>query len=120
MAWMIRETVGRSSRNRPRDALLAHARFARRRAAFPVRSAYLHRVSFRFERRARSRKARTGVRAWFSRPPDAREVAERVRRLVPRLWKDVQVARGGDLVCAIHPAAPPLRIAVTEAAELVI
>jgi hypothetical protein len=59
------------------------------------------------------------VRAWFSRPSDAREVAERVRRLVPRLWKDASV-QAGAVTCALHPQAPRLRIAVADDAELVV
>ncbi|HMG56961.1 MAG TPA: hypothetical protein VK601_25860 [Kofleriaceae bacterium] len=74
-------------------------------------------MGFRFERRARSRKARSGVRSWFAKPPDAREVGERLRRLVPRLWKGARIA-GGELAVVVHPAAPALRIAVTADAEI--
>jgi hypothetical protein len=76
-------------------------------------SAYVSRVGFRFERRARSRKARTGIRSWFGGPPDAREVADRLRRLLPRLWKDAEIAGSAARhSVALHPFAPALRIAV--------
>ena len=78
------------------------------------------RVSFRFERSARPRRARTGVRAWFSRPPDAREVGDRLRRLVPRLWRDAELSKGGALRVVLHPAAPALTIAVGADAEVTI
>jgi hypothetical protein len=77
-------------------------------------------VSFRFERSARPRKARTGVRAWFARRPDAREVGDRLRRLVPRLWKNAEPSRGGALTVVLHPAAPALRIAVGAEAEITV
>jgi hypothetical protein len=70
-------------------------------------------VGFRFERRARSRKARTGIRSWFGKPPDAREVGDRLRRLLPRLWKDVEIAGSAARhTVKLHRFAPALRIAV--------
>jgi hypothetical protein len=79
------------------------------------------RVSFRFERRARSRKARTGLRSWLGRAPDAREVGERLRRLLPRLWKDLEITGAvPELRVALHPAAPPLRVALAPDAALVV
>jgi hypothetical protein len=78
-------------------------------------------VGFRFERRARSRTARTGVRSWFGKPPDAREVAERLRRLLPRLWKDVEL--GGSAArhsVKLHRFAPALRIGIEADAALAV
>jgi hypothetical protein len=70
-------------------------------------------VGFRFERRARSRKARTGIRSWFGGAPDAREVGDRLRRLLPRLWKDAAItASASRHSVSLHRFASPLRIAV--------
>jgi hypothetical protein len=78
-------------------------------------------VGFRFERRARSRKARTGFRSWFGRAPDAREVADRLRRLLPRLWKDAEIAGSATRhSVTLHPFAPALRIAVEADAAIAV
>jgi hypothetical protein len=70
-------------------------------------------VGFRFERRARSRKAPNGIRSWFGGAPDAREVADRVRRLLPRLWKDAEITGSAARhSVTLHPFAPAFRIAV--------
>ena len=70
-------------------------------------------MSFRFERRARSRKARIGIRSWFGGAPDAREVGDRLRRLLPRLWKDAEITGSATRhSVTLHPFAPALRIAV--------
>jgi hypothetical protein len=79
-------------------------------------------VGFRFERRARSRKARAGVRSWFGKPPGAREVGERLRRLVPRIWKRVEILGHNDcppqIRVDLHPFASPLTIEVAPDGEL--
>ena len=56
-------------------------------------------MGFRFERRARSRKARTRPRSWLGKPPGAREVHERLRRLFPRVWKAIELLD----VAPLHP-----------------
>ena len=49
-------------------------------------------MKFGIERRARSRKARSGLRALFGGgPPDAREVGERLVRLARRMFKDAVI-----------------------------
>ena len=78
-------------------------------------------MDFRFERRARSRKARIGLRSWLGRPPEAREVAERLRRLAPRIWKGRDVAvSASDVSVVLHPFAPALRLAVATDGDLVV
>lgn len=65
------------------------------------------------ERRARSRKARGGLRGWLARPPDPREVGERLARLARRMLKRAVVeASSRRIALALHPGAPPVRIAV--------
>lgn len=97
---MIREDAGRSSRNRG----AGHARYA-----------YLHEVGFRFERHARSRKARGGLRSLLGKAPDAREVGERLGRLLPRMWKGTELDVSARRITAdLHPFAPPLRIVVAD------
>lgn len=78
-------------------------------------------MGFRFERRARSRRARTGVRSWFGKPPAAREVAGRLRRLLPRLWKDAEIAGSAARhTVQLHRFAPALRIAVDADAAIAV
>jgi hypothetical protein len=78
-------------------------------------------VGFRFERRARSRKARTGIRSWFGGVPDAREVGDRLRRLLPRLWKDAEISGSAARhSVTLHRFAPAVRIAVGEDAAIVV
>jgi hypothetical protein len=70
-------------------------------------------MGFGFERRARSRKARGGLRSLLRKPPDAREVADRLGRLLPRLWKDAELeVSARRITAALHPFAPALRITV--------
>jgi len=77
-------------------------------------------VKFGIERRARSRKARSGLRALFGGgPPDAREVGERLVRLARRMFKDaVTDASPKRITLALHPAAPPARLLVLPEGEL--
>jgi hypothetical protein len=78
-------------------------------------------VGFSFERRARSRKARGGLRAWFGKPPDAGEVNERLGRLLPRAWKGTEVEVSARRITAVlHPFAPALRITVAADGDLVV
>ncbi|HEX7843128.1 MAG TPA: hypothetical protein VF469_36900, partial [Kofleriaceae bacterium] len=70
-------------------------------------------MGFRFERRARSRKARTGLASWFGRPPSAQEVRGRLRRLLPRAWKGAPLSVSSAQITAdLHRFAPALEIAV--------
>lgn len=70
-------------------------------------------MGFRFERRARSRKARTGPRSWFGKPPSAREAHARLARLLPRAWKGVALSVSPAQITAdLHPFAPALEIAI--------
>ncbi len=77
-------------------------------------------MSFGIERRARSRKARTGLRALLGgKPPDAREVGERLVRLARRMFKDAVIdASPKRITLALHPAAPPARLLVLPEGEL--
>jgi len=78
-------------------------------------------VGFRFERRARSRKARAGIRSWLGKPPDAREVGDRLRRLLPRMWKGRELTvSAAQITAVLHPFAPAIRIAVAADGELVV
>jgi len=70
-------------------------------------------VGFAFERRARSRKAKGGLRSLLGKAPDAHEVGERLGRLVPRMWKGTRVDVSAMRITAdLHPFAPPLCITV--------
>lgn len=82
--------------------------------------AYASAVSFGISRRARSRKARTGLRALLGgRPPDAREVGERLVRLARRMFKDAVIdASPKRITLALHPAAAPARLLVLPEGEL--
>src|ERR1043165_4900491 len=77
-------------------------------------------VSFGIERRARSRKARTGLRALFGgKPPDAREVGERLVRLARRMFKDAVIdASPKRVTLGLHPAAAPARLLVLPDGDL--
>ncbi len=77
-------------------------------------------MKFGIERRARSRKARSGLRALFGGgPPDAREVGERLVRLARRMFKEaVTDASPKRITLALHPAAPPARLLVLPEGEL--
>lgn len=76
-------------------------------------------MAFGIERRARSRKAKSGVRAWFGGAPDAQEVGDRLVRLARRLWKgalvDVSAKRA---TLRLHPAAPLARVVVLPDGDL--
>jgi hypothetical protein len=71
--------------------------------------------------RARSRKARTGVKSWFGRPPDAAEVGQRLHRLARRAFKRALVdATPKRVELAFHPAAPHATITVLADGDLAI
>lgn len=76
-------------------------------------------MGFGIERRARSRKARTGLRALISRAPDAREVGDRLGRIAKRMFKGAVIdASPRRLTLRLHPAAPPVRVAVLPDGDL--
>ncbi|HEU0030518.1 MAG TPA: hypothetical protein VFQ53_07795 [Kofleriaceae bacterium] len=70
-------------------------------------------MAFGIDARARSRKAKSGLRSLLGRAPDAKEVGERLgwlaRRVLKRAVIDISARR---VTFALHPAAPPARIAV--------
>jgi hypothetical protein len=71
-------------------------------------------VGFGIDRRARSRKAKRGLRALIGgKPPDAREVGERLVWLARRMFKGaVTDASPKRITLALHPGASPVRLAV--------
>src|SRR5688572_3268199 len=77
-------------------------------------------MGFGFERRARSQKARAGLRALLGKPPDARAVNARLARLLPRMWPGAVIDATGRITAELHPFAPALRIWVAPDGELVV
>jgi len=76
-------------------------------------------VGFGIDRRARSRKAKGGLRALIGRAPDAREVGDRLVRIAKRMLKGkVTDASAKRITVAFHPAASPVRIAVLPDGDL--
>lgn len=76
-------------------------------------------MGFGIDRRACSRKAKGGLRALLGKAPDAREVGERLARLARRMFKNqVGDASARRVTLALHPAAPPVRIAVLPDGDL--
>jgi hypothetical protein len=76
-------------------------------------------VAFGIDRRARSRKARGGLRALLGKAPDAREVGDRLSRLAKRLFRGSVIdATAKRVTISMHPAAPPVRIVVLPDADL--
>lgn len=78
-------------------------------------------MGFGIDRRARPRKGR----GWFRRAPDAREVGDRLARLLRRMLKDAVVRAGWkqDRFIAeldLHPAAPNVALRLQADAELVV
>ena len=76
-------------------------------------------VGFGIVRRARSKKAKGGLRALFGKAPDAREVGTRLAMLAKRMLgeaaRDVTTRR---VTLELHPDASPLRIVVTDDGDL--
>lgn len=76
-------------------------------------------VGFGITRRARSKKAKGGLRALFGKAPDAREVGTRLamlaRRMLGEAVRDVTTKR---VTLELHPDASPLRIVVTSDGDL--
>jgi hypothetical protein len=76
-------------------------------------------VGFGIDRRARSRKAKAGLRALVGRAPDAREVGDRLVRIARRMLKSaVTDASPRRVTLSLHPAASPVRIAVLPDGDL--
>ncbi|HET9623072.1 MAG TPA: hypothetical protein VFP84_16985, partial [Kofleriaceae bacterium] len=78
-------------------------------------------MGFSFERVARSRKARGGLRALFGKAPTAAEVRDRLARLVPRAWRDAEVQVSAQRISiALDGVAQAIRIRVLADGELVV
>lgn len=78
-----------------------------------------HRVGFGISRRARSKKAKGGLRALFGKAPDAREVGTRLAMLAKRMLGDaVRDITTRRVTLELHPEASPLRILVTDDGDL--
>lgn len=76
-------------------------------------------MAFGIDRIARSRKAKSGLKSLFGKAPDAKEVGERLVRLAKRMFKsEVADASAKRITLALHPAAPPVRIAVLPDGDL--
>ncbi len=76
-------------------------------------------VGFGLDRRARSRKAKGGVRALFGKAPDAGEVGDRLARLARRLLRErVLDASSKRVTLALNAHAPPARIVVLPDGDL--
>nr|MBA3820367.1 hypothetical protein [Deltaproteobacteria bacterium] len=76
-------------------------------------------MGFGIDRRARSRKARGGIRALLGKAPDAREVGDRLVRLTRRMFKGgVLDASPKRITIALHPAAPPIVLVVLPDGDL--
>jgi hypothetical protein len=77
------------------------------------------RVGFGIARRARSKKAKGGLRALFGKAHDAREVGMRLAMLAKRMLgeaaRDITTKR---VTLELHPDASPLRILITEEGDL--
>lgn len=71
------------------------------------------------DRRARSRKAKAGLRALIGRAPDAREVGDRLKLIAKRMFKSaVTDASAKRVTLELHPAASPVRIVVLPDGDL--
>jgi hypothetical protein len=91
-----------------------------KRPTQPPRYAYVLVVGFVIERRARSRKARSGLRALLGRAPDAAEVRIRLARLLPRMWKGVVEATAKRITAKLHRFAPAVRFKLEPDADLIV
>jgi hypothetical protein len=76
-------------------------------------------MAFGIDRKAHSRKAKSGLRSLLGKAPDAKEVGSQLGRLAKRMFKgDVTDASAKRITLALHPAAPPVRIAVLPDGDL--
>ena len=76
-------------------------------------------VGFGIQQRARSRKAKGGLRALLGKAPEAREVGTRLGWLARRMLNDVVIdASPKRITLGLHPAASPVRIAVLPDGDL--
>lgn len=77
------------------------------------------RVGFGIDRRARSVRAKGGIRALLGRAPEAREVGDRLGRIARRMFPGAVVdASARRVTLALHPAASPVRIDVATDGDL--
>jgi len=76
-------------------------------------------VGFGIDRRARSRKAKGGVRALFGKAPGASEVGDRLGRLAKRLMRgNVITATAKRVTFSLSSYAPPVRMTVLHDGDL--
>ncbi|MEO7096759.1 MAG: hypothetical protein ABI175_26105 [Polyangiales bacterium] len=76
-------------------------------------------MGFGLARRARSRKAKGGLRALLGRAPDAKEVGDRLVRIARRMLGEAVVdATAKRVTLELHPAAGPVRIVVMPDGDL--
>lgn len=76
-------------------------------------------MGFGLDRRARSPKAKGGLRALIGKAPDAREVGDRLVRISKRMLKGaVTDASPRRVTLELHPAAAPVRILVLPDGDL--
>jgi hypothetical protein len=76
-------------------------------------------MAFGISRRARSTRAKAGLRSLLGKAPDAREVGDRLSRLVKRMLGDAVVdATSKRITLQLHPDAAPVRIVVLPDGDL--
>ncbi|HEX4423717.1 MAG TPA: hypothetical protein VH165_37660 [Kofleriaceae bacterium] len=78
-------------------------------------------MEFSFERRARSRKAKAGLRSLFGKAPSAAEAKDRLDRLAARALKGAEVTVSAKRITAeLHSFVPALRILIEPDGALVV
>jgi hypothetical protein len=77
-------------------------------------------VGFSFERVARSRKAKGGLRALFGKPPAAADIKDRLARLLPRAWRDADVQVTAKAIRVTLDGLPTFRVRVLADGEIVV
>ena len=76
-------------------------------------------MGFGLDRRARSRKAKGGLRALLGKAPEAAEVGDRLVRLARRMLQDAVIdASPRRVTLRLHPAAAPVRVVVLPDGDL--
>jgi hypothetical protein len=76
-------------------------------------------VGFGIDTRARSRKAKGGLRSLLGKAPDAREVGERLVRLAKRAFRGSIIDSSPKrITLGLHPNASPMRISVLPDGDL--
>jgi len=76
-------------------------------------------VGFGISRRARSKKAKGGLRSLFGKAPEAQEIGDRLSRLAKRMLGDaVTDVTTRRVTLQLHPAGSPVRISVLPDGDL--